>query len=104
MLPVVMGARPSDYAKVSPPHSYIHVDEFAGPKELADYLHYLSTNNTKYDEYFKWKKTLLITEYKNNGQFWCRLCTILNYQVTIIISKYCDFDYFVVAACTRRKK
>jgi len=81
MLPIVMGARPQDYTKVAPPHSYIHVDDFAGPKQLADYLHRLSNNETEYDEYFKWKKTLKIDEYRENGHFWCRLCHLLNLQV-----------------------
>jgi len=85
MLPIVMGARPSDYDKVAPPHSYIHVDEFAGPKELANYLHYLSKNNTKYEEYFRWRHTLDVAKYNNTAQFWCRLCTLLNYQVNPIV-------------------
>ena len=82
MLPVVMGARPSDYEKVAPPHSYVHVDQFLGPKELADYLRILSKNNTKYEEYFQWKRTLqIVAEYTYKGWFWCRLCTLLHYQV-----------------------
>jgi len=84
MLPIVMGARPRDYAKVAPPHSYIHVDNFAGPQELAKYLHLLSNNDTKYEEYFQWRQTRDIKSYINNGQFWCRLCTLLNLQVNFI--------------------
>ena len=30
-----MGARPEDYSKVAPFNSYIHVDDFDSPKELA---------------------------------------------------------------------
>lgn len=50
-----MGARPSDYAAVAPHNSYIHVEEFANPEELAAYLHRLDEDDTLYNSYFKWK-------------------------------------------------
>ena len=50
-----MGARPEDYEKASPFHSYIHVDDFDSPKELAEYLKMLDQDDEKYNEYFKWK-------------------------------------------------
>ena len=74
ILPIVMGAKAEDYAKVAPERSYIHVDEFAGPKELAQYLHVLDQNDDLYNTYFKWKhKGEFINTY-----FWCRLCTMLH--------------------------
>ncbi|XP_054719006.1 glycoprotein 3-alpha-L-fucosyltransferase A-like [Uloborus diversus] len=77
IVPIVMGARPEDYAKVAPPHSYIHVEEFAGPKELAQYLHLLDKNDTLYNSYFQWKNT---GEFINT-RFWCRLCALLHAPV-----------------------
>ena len=53
ILPIVMGARPEEYAKVAPHNSYIHVDQFKGPKELAEYLHELDTDDEKYNQYFR---------------------------------------------------
>lgn len=50
-----MGARPSEYAAVAPRNSYIHVEEFAGPEELAAYLHRLDEDQDLYNSYFKWK-------------------------------------------------
>ena len=50
-----MGARPEDYEKSAPYKSYIHVDDFDTPKELADYLRELDQDDEKYNEYFKWK-------------------------------------------------
>lgn len=38
------------------PHSYIQIDDFAGPKELADYLKKLAANETLYNGYFEWKR------------------------------------------------
>ncbi len=50
-----MGARPEDYAISAPYKSYIHVDDFDSPKELADYLHKLDQDDDLYNEYFMWK-------------------------------------------------
>ena len=55
VIPIVMGARPEDYAISAPYKSYIHVDDFDGPKELADFLHKLYLDDQLYNDYFKWK-------------------------------------------------
>lgn len=69
-----MGAHPEDYAKSAPEHSYIHVDDFKSPKELAAYLHKLSKNDDLYNSYFRWKGT---GEFINT-YFLCRLCAMLH--------------------------
>ncbi|KAK6641751.1 hypothetical protein RUM44_013466 [Polyplax serrata] len=74
ILPIVMGAHPEDYAKSAPEHSYIHVDEFASPKELAAYLHKLDKDDDLYNSYFRWKGT---GEFINT-YFLCRLCAMLH--------------------------
>lgn len=74
ILPIVMGARPEDYAISSPKNSYIHVDDFESPKELAEYLHKLDQNDALYNAYFKWKGT---GEFINT-HFFCRLCALLH--------------------------
>ena len=58
LVPIVMGARPQDYERASPYKSFIHVDDFDGPKELADYLRKLEENDDWYNEYFRWKVRL----------------------------------------------
>ena len=50
-----MGARPEDYEAAAPFKSYIHVDDFDTPKDLAEYLKQLDQDDEKYNEYFKWK-------------------------------------------------
>jgi alpha-1,3-fucosyltransferase len=40
-----------DYARFAPNHSYINVYDFKTIKDLADYLNYLSNNETAYNEY-----------------------------------------------------
>ena len=74
LIPIAMGARPEDYERASPEHSYIHVDDFAGPKELADFLHKLDQDDDLYNEYFQWKGT---GEFVNT-KFWCRVCALLH--------------------------
>lgn len=53
IVPVVMGG--ADYKALAIPNSYIDVQDFASPKKLAEYLHYLDGNDTAYREYFSWK-------------------------------------------------
>ena len=43
------------YQKI-PKSGYINVFDYKTPKDLADYLLYLSNNSTAYNSYFKWKK------------------------------------------------
>ncbi|ESN90528.1 hypothetical protein HELRODRAFT_123182, partial [Helobdella robusta] len=76
VLPIVMGARPEDYEKVAPPNSYIHVDDFVSPKQLASYLHKLDRDDYLYNSYFRWKGTGEFVDTK----FWCRVCTMLHEQ------------------------
>ena len=40
-----MGAHPLDYKLVAPENSYIHIEDFEKPKELAEYLLYLDSND-----------------------------------------------------------
>ncbi|XP_068249644.1 glycoprotein 3-alpha-L-fucosyltransferase A [Palaemon carinicauda] len=74
ILPIVMGAHPDDYARQAPEKSYIHVDDFESPKDLADFLHLLDQNDDLYNEYFRWKGT---GEFINT-YFMCRLCGMLH--------------------------
>ncbi|CAN7998745.1 unnamed protein product, partial [Ixodes hexagonus] len=74
VVPIVMGASPEEYRSAAPANSFIHVDDFESPRELATYLKMLSTNDTLYEEYFAWKGT---GEFINT-YFWCRLCALLH--------------------------
>lgn len=68
-----------DYLASSPYKSYIHVDDFASPKELAAYLHLLDKNDELYNSYFKWKGT---GEFINT-YFWCRVCAMLHDEAAL---------------------
>ncbi|XP_074660562.1 glycoprotein 3-alpha-L-fucosyltransferase A-like [Tubulanus polymorphus] len=73
VLPIVYGAHKDDYERVSPPHSFIHVDDFESPKQLAEYLHILDRNDDLYNSYFRWKGTGRVV---TKRFFWCRLCML----------------------------
>lgn len=74
VLPIVMGAAPEDYKRAAPYHSFIHVDEFETPKDLAEYLYKVDKNDTLYNEYFRWKGT----GENINTFFWCRICSMIH--------------------------
>jgi len=74
ILPVVMGARKEDYVRSAPRKSFIHVDDFESPEDLAKYLHQLDENDDLYNEYFQWKGTGEMI----NTKFFCRMCALLH--------------------------
>ncbi|SPP78911.1 glycoprotein 3-alpha-L-fucosyltransferase A-like [Drosophila guanche] len=79
VLPIVMGAHPQDYAALAPHDSYIHVDNFGSPKDLAEYLMVLDADDDLYNSYFLWKGT---GEFINT-HFWCRVCAMLHNKVQL---------------------
>ncbi|XP_049886159.1 glycoprotein 3-alpha-L-fucosyltransferase A-like isoform X5 [Pectinophora gossypiella] len=74
VLPVVMGARPEEYAAVAPHHSYVHIEDFEDAEELAAYLRRLDEDDELYNSYFKWKGTGKFI----NTYFFCRICAMLH--------------------------
>jgi glycoprotein 3-alpha-L-fucosyltransferase len=76
VVPIVMGAHPTDYAAIAPPNSFIHVDDFESPKELAEYLMKLDVDDTLYNRYLEWKGSGSFI----NTKFWCRVCAMLHEQ------------------------
>ena len=69
-----MGARKEDYLRSAPQKSFIHVDDFESPEDLAKYLEELDRNDDLYNEYFQWKGTGEMI----NTKFFCRMCALLH--------------------------
>ncbi len=88
VIPIVMGAPPEYYHKVAPLNSYIHVDDFESPKELAAFLHKLNNDDHLYNNYFRWKGSGEFIDTK----FWCRLCALVNDDS--ITTWYEDVNYW----------
>ena len=95
-----MGARRIDYEALASLHSFIHVDEFAGPRQLADYLHLLDANDTLYNEYHHWRQSVWSTL---DTQNWCRLCALLHWKDEVgYVSWYKDYQMWWNGACRRQ--
>ena len=56
LIPVVMGASLAQYKQLAPPGSFIHVDQFKSPKELAKYLRYLGSHPNEFNRYHEWRR------------------------------------------------
>ena len=95
-----MGAHPNDYKKVAPPNSFIHVDEFNSPRQLAEYMHILDNNDELYNEYFRWKGT---GEFINT-KFVCRLCAMLQISPVFPIWYSNVKDWWTKQQCVRPKE
>ncbi|XP_046403964.1 glycoprotein 3-alpha-L-fucosyltransferase A isoform X2 [Ischnura elegans] len=74
ILPIAMGARPEDYARSAPRNSFLHVEDFNGPADLAAHLKRLDADDAAYNAHFRWKGT---GEFVNT-HFLCRLCALLH--------------------------
>lgn len=81
-IPVVIGAKKSDYLRQAPPKSFIHADDFHSMQDLAKYILEVAENKTLYDDYIKWKvngyvlPNLISNIYADSDAGVCRL---LNY-------------------------
>uniref|UniRef100_A0A1L8EI93 Fucosyltransferase n=1 Tax=Haematobia irritans TaxID=7368 RepID=A0A1L8EI93_HAEIR len=72
IIPVVYGG--ANYKQFLPPHSYINVEDFATPAELAQYLKYVSENAAEYMRYFWWREYYELRFYSP----FCELCQRLH--------------------------
>ncbi|KAL7645710.1 UNVERIFIED_CONTAM: hypothetical protein RMT77_002587 [Armadillidium vulgare] len=83
-VPIVMGFDKSNYEKLLPPFSFIHVEDFETPADLAKYIRYLSVNKDAYNSYHSWRANYKIVNehgyFQSNIFHYCRLCEALNYN------------------------
>lgn len=89
-VPVVFGAGLDDYKAVAPPHSFIHVNEFATIKDLAEYMMQLLQDKDRYNKYFTWQKKWEIKYYTDCRNILCKICTV--YDSLPAYRVYSDLD------------
>ena len=77
VVPVVLGG--ANYSKFAPPNSYIDALQYT-PRQLADYLKLLDSNQTLYEQYFEWKKHYVVHRglWKMTKDAFCHLCEKLH--------------------------
>ncbi|XP_042855623.1 glycoprotein 3-alpha-L-fucosyltransferase A-like isoform X2 [Penaeus japonicus] len=83
-VPVVMGGPVATYKKMLPPNSFLHVDDFDSPEDLARHLLALATDPKAYNRLHAWRSQYRISN--EHGYFespvyhYCRICEALNYN------------------------
>lgn len=89
-IPVVLGARKEDYERMLPYNSFIYVEDFATPKDLAEYLNKVASDDDLYNSYFQWRGT---GELLNKFQYWwCRVCAMLHDEYSLKPRWYDDIN------------
>lgn len=92
-IPIVFGGLHgrSEFEKVAPPGSFIHVNDFKTIDGLIDYVNYLDRNDTAYNEYFEWTKHYSIqgngyvsAAYNLNKVEMCKLCGVINGKINLV--------------------
>ncbi|KAK7930570.1 hypothetical protein WMY93_006965 [Mugilogobius chulae] len=73
-VPIVLGPSRENYQTQIPGEAFIHVDDFASPKKLAERLHYLDQNLTEYTDYFSWRRKYKATTSWFGKEHACRSC------------------------------
>lgn len=83
-VPIVMGSPDRDCRRLLPPRSYVHVEDFPRPADLADYLRYLDDNDDAYELYHEWRsKYVVLNEhgyFGSQSKHYCRVCEALRYN------------------------
>ncbi|XP_053369212.1 4-galactosyl-N-acetylglucosaminide 3-alpha-L-fucosyltransferase 9-like [Clarias gariepinus] len=80
-VPVVLGTSRENYEQFIPADSFIHVDDFKSPQELAEHLTFLDKNPKVYEQYFNWRRHFIATHSVFAIEQTCRSCEyIRNYK------------------------
>ncbi|XP_060771458.1 4-galactosyl-N-acetylglucosaminide 3-alpha-L-fucosyltransferase 9-like [Neoarius graeffei] len=73
-VPVVLGPPRENYEEFLPADSFIHVDDFESPQELAEHLKFLDQKQEAYEEYFTWRQHLTAEVTYFPLEQACRIC------------------------------
>ncbi|XP_044125660.1 4-galactosyl-N-acetylglucosaminide 3-alpha-L-fucosyltransferase FUT6-like [Bufo gargarizans] len=73
-VPVVLGPPRKNYERFIPKDSFLHVDDFSTPEELAKYILKLDSDDKAYQQYFTWRSRLHPAADTNWQTHYCRVC------------------------------
>uniref|UniRef100_A0A8D0BUR8 Fucosyltransferase n=1 Tax=Salvator merianae TaxID=96440 RepID=A0A8D0BUR8_SALMN len=76
-VPVVLGPPRSNYELFIPSNSFIHIDDFPSPMQLAVYLKFLDKNKSQYKRYFAWRKHYDVHVTSFWDEHCCRVCNAI---------------------------
>ncbi len=80
ILPITLGPPLHHYNTLLPEGSFLHVDNFTSPQELAKHIQKLNANHTLYNSYFAWRMhyELKLRPLQNDKNIlqgvWCKVC------------------------------
>lgn len=83
-IPIIMGAPKEDCDNLLPPHSFLHVENFSSPKQLAEGIKRIIMNEYKLLMFHQWRRHFEVVN--EHGFFGlhslhvCRICEALNYN------------------------
>uniref|UniRef100_H2UKP0 Fucosyltransferase n=2 Tax=Takifugu rubripes TaxID=31033 RepID=H2UKP0_TAKRU len=73
-VPVVLGPPRENYENIIHGDAFIHVEDFASAKELADYLLLLDKNEEMYLKYFQWRRRFKARRVELWHEATCKAC------------------------------
>lgn len=73
-VPIILGPSREHCESMLPDNSYLHIDDFKGPKHLAKYLQFLDEHPDEYKKYLTWRTAFRLRQRENLG---CKLCQFL---------------------------
>lgn len=83
-IPVIMGPSMEECEILLPPSSYLHVDNYPTPKELAEDIISISQDENKLLSFHKWRLNFDVLNehgyFKTSSQHFCRVCEAMNYN------------------------
>ncbi len=79
-VPVTLGPSRQNYEDHVPGDSFIHVDDFPSPKELAERILYLDQNNSEYMRYFEWTNKFTVKLAYFGKEHVCKTCYLQNHR------------------------
>ena len=79
-IPIVSGPERENFARIAPPNSFIHVNDYSTEQELADALNLIGQNRTLFGKYHQWRRYYdVYYEAKDVDPYrFCELCYRLN--------------------------
>ncbi|XP_066531535.1 4-galactosyl-N-acetylglucosaminide 3-alpha-L-fucosyltransferase 9-like [Hoplias malabaricus] len=93
-VPVVLGPPRCIYETSVASDSFIHVDDFKTPKELANHLHWLDKNEHEYKKYFMWRKMFKIQGVNFPKEHVCRACEYIRRRNDLQVFTHLNKWYF----------
>ncbi|CAK1596184.1 unnamed protein product [Parnassius mnemosyne] len=83
-IPVIMGPSIEDCEQLLPPNSFLHVDNYATPRDLAEEITRLSNDIPRLLTFHEWRRHFEILNehgyFGSKSRHYCRLCEALNYN------------------------